>query len=214
MLHGRSLPAHAGRTRRGSRTPSAAGPERGLQSVAAVAWHPLPVRARSDSLRRGGGLRLASERVLRQPKRASLRVPADRPRLARVDDAPTERLDTLQRWATSLTTTYGREKESPGPGPRTWTPTAGTPECVCQPSPSWRAPSSTPSSSAQKRRARSGSSAGNSMSDSGEPDTAQTITPLGQHSLALAALGSTPTLRATAKLGPPRPSTRAPTVCG
>ena len=43
------------------------------------------------------GSDLAFERLLCQPERASLRVPTDCPRLPRVDDAPAERLDALQR---------------------------------------------------------------------------------------------------------------------
>ena len=79
--------------------------------------------------------------------------------------------------ATLWTAKYGSEKESPGPRPRAWMPTAGAPECVCQPSPcpAWRSSISTPSRFIQKRRARSGSSAGNSISDSGGFGTARTI---------------------------------------
>src|SRR3954454_11138665 len=57
-------------------------------------------------------------------------------------------------------------------------PTAGA-ERVCQPAPSPSARSSivAPSSPDQKRRARSGSSAGNSISESREVDTGHKITP-------------------------------------
>src|SRR5205807_367550 len=56
-------------------------------------------------------------------------------------------------------------------------PTAGSPVCVCQPRPSAsvRWASSTPSRSDQNRRARSGSSAGNSIRASGL-STHKTIT--------------------------------------
>src|SRR5215218_3649653 len=43
------------------------------------------------------GSDLTFERLPCQPERASLGVPADRPRLPRVDYAPAERLDPLQR---------------------------------------------------------------------------------------------------------------------
>ncbi len=43
------------------------------------------------------GSDLAFERLPCQPERASLGVPTDRPRLPRVDYAPAERLDPLQR---------------------------------------------------------------------------------------------------------------------
>jgi hypothetical protein len=67
----------------------------------------------------------------------------------------------------SSTAKYGSENESPGPRPRTCTPTAGAPVCVCQPSPSpsRRGSSSRPNTPDQKRRARSGSSAGNSIKE-------------------------------------------------
>jgi hypothetical protein len=75
--------------------------------------------------------------------------------------------------AISPTAKYGREKESPGPRPRAWIPIVGVSERVCHPSPSpaWRASSSAPRNPVQKRLARSGSSAGNSTSDSGEDAT-------------------------------------------
>src|SRR5216110_378820 len=57
-------------------------------------------------------------------------------------------------------------------------PSEGAPERVCQPSPSpsRRASSSMPKSSLQKRRARSGSSAGNSTSESCDWPIEDTIT--------------------------------------
>ena len=51
--------------------------------------------------------------------------------------------------------------------------TGGVAECVCQPSPSFLGSSGVPSRAAQKRRARSGSSAGNSINDSRARDTGQ-----------------------------------------
>src|SRR5919204_3118502 len=56
---------------------------------------------------------------------------------------------------------------SPGPGPRACTPILASPERVCQPSPSPSRLGSSwdPSSSDQKRLARSASSAGNSTSE-------------------------------------------------
>lgn len=79
----------------------------------------------------------------------------------------------------SATTKYGRLKESPGPRPRSWMPTAGVAAWVCQPLPSAaaRASSSTPRSAPQKRRARAGSSAGNSIRESDGLDTRSTISP-------------------------------------
>src|ERR1700730_7188925 len=71
--------------------------------------------------------------------------------------------------ATSLTAKYGSEKVSPGPEPRSWMSNSGPSERVCppRPSPSRRASSSTPRNSTQKRRARPGSSAGNSRRENG-----------------------------------------------
>ena len=65
----------------------------------------------------------------------------------------------------SGTVKYGRETVSPGPRPRSCTPTAGGPSWVCTPDPSSAARSSSavPSSPDQKARARARSSAGNSM---------------------------------------------------
>jgi hypothetical protein len=69
---------------------------------------------------------------------------------------------------TSATAKYGSEKRSPGPGPRSCSPSATPPSRVCRPrpSPSSRSANGTPSSPSQNRRARSGSSAGNSTSES------------------------------------------------
>src|ERR1035437_5875324 len=65
----------------------------------------------------------------------------------------------------SSTVKYGSENESPGPRPRAWTPTWGAPRAVCHPSPSGsrRGTSSASSRPDQNCRARSGSSAGNSI---------------------------------------------------
>ena len=67
----------------------------------------------------------------------------------------------------SSTAKYGRETVSPGPRPRSCTPIWGPGTWVCQPLPSSsvRPARATPSRLDQKRRARSGSSAGNSISD-------------------------------------------------
>ena len=115
--------------------------------------------------------RLRLDRLLGQPERGSLGVSADRPVIPRMDDASTERLDPVQRLADVAHGEVGQRKESPGPRPRSCTPTVGRSERVCHPSPSpgSRACSSTPRSPAQKRRARAGSSAGNSIRDSEEP---------------------------------------------
>jgi hypothetical protein len=71
--------------------------------------------------------------------------------------------------ARSGTRKYGSEKRSPGPRPRSCSPSDGRAAWVCKPwpSPSLRSSSETSSSLSQKRRARARSSAGNSISSSG-----------------------------------------------
>jgi len=78
----------------------------------------------------------------------------------------------------SPTAKYGSENESPGPRPRSCTPITGACSLACHPSPSASVRSSklAPSNADQKRRARSGSSAGNSTSAS-RASIADTITP-------------------------------------
>ena len=127
------------------------------------------------------GSDLAFERLPCQPERASLGVLTDRPYLPRVDHAPAERLDSLQRLGDIAHREVGQREGIAGPAPAGMDADRGGSR-VRLPALAlsiWRASSSTPRSSAQKRRARSGSSAGNSISDSGEPGTAHTITPLG-----------------------------------
>ena len=79
--------------------------------------------------------------------------------------------------ARSATTKYGSENVSPGPIPRSWIPISAPPECVCQPLPSpvARSSSSISSSPDQKRLARRWSSAGNSISESGDVVMPRTI---------------------------------------
>jgi hypothetical protein len=69
----------------------------------------------------------------------------------------------------SATVKYGREAVSPGPGPRSWTPRRRLSVSVCHPDPAaaGRGVRSTPRTPCQNRRARSASSAGNSMSRAG-----------------------------------------------
>jgi hypothetical protein len=69
----------------------------------------------------------------------------------------------------SATVKYGREAVSPGPGPRSWTPRRRLSVSACHPDPAaaGRGESATPRTPCQNRSARSGSSAGNSMSGAG-----------------------------------------------
>ena len=69
----------------------------------------------------------------------------------------------------SATVKYGREAVSPGPGPREWTPRRRLPVSVSHPDPAaaGRGASSTSRTPCQNRRARSGSSAGNSIKGAG-----------------------------------------------
>src|SRR5919106_3454259 len=71
--------------------------------------------------------------------------------------------------ARSATVKEGREAVSPGPGPRSWTPRRRPSVSVCHPDPAaaGRGSRVTPSTPCQNRRARSGSSAGNSISGAG-----------------------------------------------
>src|ERR687895_747508 len=69
----------------------------------------------------------------------------------------------------SATVKYAREAVSPGPGPRSWTPKRRLSVSACHPDPAaaGRGESATPRTPCQNRSARSGSSAGNSMSGAG-----------------------------------------------
>ncbi len=69
----------------------------------------------------------------------------------------------------SATLKYGREAVSPGPDPRSWTPRRRLSVSACHPDPAaaGRGERATPRTPCQNRRARSGSSAGNSMSGAG-----------------------------------------------
>ena len=138
----------------------------------------LPARRCRASSPPSAALRL--ERLLGQPEGGALGVLADRPSLPRVHHASPKRRHPLQRLSDVVDREIGQRKESPGPRPRSCTPTVGPTVRVCHPSPSpgSRTCSSTSSRPAQKRRARAGSSAGNSIRDSEEEDTARTITNL------------------------------------
>jgi hypothetical protein len=69
----------------------------------------------------------------------------------------------------SETVKYAREAVSPGPGPRAWTPRRRLSASACHPDPAaaGRGERATPRTPCQNRSARSGSSAGNSMSGAG-----------------------------------------------
>jgi hypothetical protein len=84
--------------------------------------------------------------------------------------SPPSSLTRFSAASMSGTEKYGSDTRSPGPVPLGWRPRSEPPSWVCQPSPS---PSRRPSSSTSKtpfqnRRARAGSSAGNSTSRIGD----------------------------------------------
>ena len=85
--------------------------------------------------------------------------------------SPPDSATRLSAPGRSPTAKYGSENRSPGPAPRSWSPRATSPSCACQPcpSPGSRSTTATWSTCDQNRRARSGSSAGNSMSFSIRP---------------------------------------------
>ena len=126
--------------------------------------HALPLRASSGRRALSGGRRCGG-----QGEGAALSVAADGPELARVDDRATELLDPLECRGQVANGEVGREAVSPGPGPRSWTPRRRLSVSVSHPDPAAAGlgVSSTPRTPRQKRRARAGSSAGNSISGAG-----------------------------------------------
>ena len=115
---------------------------------------PLPTYVRS--MASPNGLPSVSRQMLHRSPGWMTSPPSSRTRFSAASMSGTEK--------------YGRDTRSPGPDPLGWRPRAEPPPWVCQPSPS---PSRRPSSSTSKtpfqnRRARAGSSAGNSTNRSGE----------------------------------------------
>ena len=118
--------------------------------------------------RAGAGVPLGLGTAGGEAEGRALGVAAHRPRRARMD-RPSRRASRPARapQAMSSTAKYGSDAVSPGPRPRSWTPTAGAVPCVWRPdpSPAARSSSGAPRRPSQKRCARPRSSAGNSMSD-------------------------------------------------
>jgi hypothetical protein len=104
-----------------------------------------------------------------QRERAALGVLARGPTIARVDDRAAELADALDRRRQVGDGELGKARRVAGPGPRRWTPRCRPSVSVSHPDPAavGRGARVTPRTPCQNWRARSGSSAGNSISGAG-----------------------------------------------